>query len=84
MAIMLEIAREHPRVISEPEPVCRLTEFGDNGIHLEARVWVADPEAGFGSVRSDINLEIWRRFKQEGITIPFPQQDLYIKEMPEK
>ncbi|WP_052471962.1 mechanosensitive ion channel family protein [Marinobacter similis] len=84
MAIMLEIAREHPRVISDPEPVCRLTQFGDHGIHLEARVWVADPQAGFGSVSSDINLEIWRRFKQEGITIPFPQQDLYIKEVPAK
>ncbi len=84
MAIMLDIAREHPRVIAEPQPACQLTEFGDNGIHLEARVWVADPEAGFGSVRSDINLEIWRRFKQEGITIPFPQQDLYIKEVPAK
>ena len=84
MAIMLEIAREHPRVISDPEPVCRLTQFGDHGIHLEARVWVADPEAGFGSVSSDINLEIWRRFKQEGITIPFPQQDLYVKEVPGK
>lgn len=82
MATILEIARAHPRVLSEPEPSCRLTEFGDHGIHLEARVWVLDPEAGFGGVRSDINLEIWRRFKQEGITIPFPQQDLYIKQMP--
>lgn len=82
MAIMLEIAQEHPRVISDPGPVCQLAEFGDNGIRLEARVWVADPSAGFGNVTSDINLEIWRRFKQEGITIPFPQRDLYIKEMP--
>jgi len=84
MAIILDIAREHRRVISEPAPACRLTEFGDNGIQLEARVWVADPSAGVGNVRSDINLEIWRRFKQEGITIPFPQQDVYIKEMPAK
>jgi small-conductance mechanosensitive channel len=82
MEIMLEIAREHPRVLSDPAPSCRLIEFGDNGIHLEARIWVADPESGLGGVRSDINLEIWRRFKQEGITIPFPQRDLYIKEMP--
>ena len=84
MAIILDIAREHPRVIADPEPVCRLTMFGDHGIHLEARVWVADPQAGFGSVSSDINLAIWRRFKQEGITIPFPQQDVYIKELPAK
>jgi len=82
MEIMLEIAGEHPRVLDEPAPSCRLIEFGDHGIHLEARVWVCDPEAGFGGVRSDINLEIWRRFKANGITIPFPQQDLYIKQLP--
>ncbi len=84
MEIMLEIVSEHPRVLSDPPPSCRLIEFGNHGIHLESRVWVSDPKAGFGSVRSDINLEIWRRFKKEGITIPFPQQDLYIKEMPPK
>lgn len=84
MEIILEIVREHPRILSDPASSCRLMEFGDHGIHLEARVWVSDPEAGIGGVRSDVNLEIWRRFKQEGITIPFPQQDLYIKEMPSK
>ena len=82
MAIMEEVCGEHPRVLKDPVPSCRLMEFGDNGIHLEARVWVADPEVGLGSVRSDINLGIWRRFKAAGITIPFPQRDLYIKEMP--
>lgn len=84
MEIILEIAREHPRVISAPGPVCQLREFGDNGIRLEARVWVADPSAGFGNVSSDINLEIWRRFKQEGITIPFQQHDVYIRETPSR
>jgi len=84
MDVILEIAREHPRVISQPGPVCQLREFGDSGIRLEARVWVADPSAGFGNVSSDINLEIWRRFRQEGITIPFNQHDVYIKEMPDR
>ena len=84
MAIILKIVHEHPRVLSDPTPSCRLTGFGNHGIHLEARVWVSDPEAGLGGVRSDVNLEIWRRFKAEGITIPFPQQDLYIKELPSK
>ena len=26
-----------------------------------------------------INLELWRAFKKEGIEIPYPQMDLYIK-----
>lgn len=82
MQLMMEVACEHPRVLQDPAPTCRLLEFGDNGIHLEARVWVADPELGLAGVRSDINLGIWRRFKAAGISIPFPQRDIYIKQMP--
>lgn len=80
MGLMLECARVSPRVLTDPEPSVRLMEFGDNGIELQLRVWVADPEAGFGNVRSEINLAIWRAFKQAGITIPFPQRDVHIKE----
>ena len=53
--------------------------FGDSGIELELRVWIQDPEAGLGSVRSDINLAIWRIFKAAGIVIPYPQRDLHIR-----
>lgn len=80
MAIMLEAARTSSRVKAMPAPVCRLLEFGDNGILLELRVWILDPENGVNGVRSDVNLEIWRRFKDAGITIPFPQRDVYIKQ----
>lgn len=78
MAIMLKCC-EHPRVLSEPAVSTRLMEFGDNGMNLEARVWIQDPEEGLNSVRSDINLAIWREFKQAGITIPFPQRDIHIR-----
>jgi small-conductance mechanosensitive channel len=43
------------------------------------RVWIADPEAGLASVRSEINLAIWREFKEAGIVIPYPQRDLHIR-----
>lgn len=83
MAIMLEAAKNTDRVLKDPPPVCRLMEFGDNGILLESRVWISDPENGVSNVRSDVNLRIWHGFKEAGITIPFPQRDLYIKRMPE-
>ncbi len=82
MAILLAAAQGTNRVLKDPSPVCRLMEFGDNGILLEARVWISDPENGVSNVRSDVNLSIWRGFKEAGITIPFPQRDLYIKQMP--
>jgi len=83
MALMLECASASSRVIDDPPPVCRLMEFGDNGIGLELRVWIEDPEAGVGGVRSDINLAIWRAFKGAGVTIPYPQRDIYLKSLPD-
>jgi small-conductance mechanosensitive channel len=78
MQQMLEAGEEHPRVLKDPIAVTRLMAFGDNGIELELRVWVRDPEAGVGSVRSDINLNIWKRFRANDIIIPFPQRDVHI------
>ena len=77
MEAMLK-ACEHPRVLKEPQTAVRLMDFGDNGMNLEARVWIEDPEAGVNGVRSDINLAIWKGFRQAGITIPFPQRDVHM------
>jgi len=84
MELMLKAAYENQRIKTEElKPVCRLMGFGDNGIDMEVRVWITDPEEGVSNVRSDINLAIWRAFKEHGITIPFPQRDLYVKSMPQ-
>ncbi len=79
LALMMSAARANPRVLDDPAPATRLMSFGDNGIELELRVWIQDPQQGLASVRSDINLAIWRAFKTAGITIPFPQRDLHIR-----
>ncbi len=79
MAIMLEATHACSRVLQDPEPVCRLMEFGDNGITLELRIWINDPENGVSNVRTDIYLAIWKAFQCEGITIPYPQRDLHLK-----
>ncbi|HEY0663809.1 MAG TPA: mechanosensitive ion channel domain-containing protein [Thiobacillaceae bacterium] len=79
LALLREAANASPRVLADPAPTTRLMAFGDSGIELELRVWIRDPEAGMGSVRSEINLAIWRLFKEAGIVIPFPQRDLHIR-----
>lgn len=78
MTIMKEAAAKHPRVLTDPETKVYLKSFGDNGIDLEMRLWIEDPEEGQLNLRSDINLEIWRRFQEEGIKIPYPQREIRI------
>ncbi|RVU40888.1 mechanosensitive ion channel [Rheinheimera riviphila] len=96
MALMLQCANASPRVLTTPEPTVRLMDFAESGMNLQLRVWIADMENGTASVKSEINLAIWRAFKANNITMPFPQRDLHLKsgwpalekpatpEMPEK
>ncbi len=83
MKLMLEAAAAVPRVLAKPEPSCRLLQFGDSAINFEVRVWINDPQNGVGGLKSDVFLEIWGRFQEHGIEIPYPQRDVHLKSMPE-
>lgn len=82
MAILAQAAQASTRVLQNPPPAQRLMGFGDSGIDLELRVWIRDPQLGVNNVRSELNIAIWKGFKKAGITIPYPQQDLHVKELP--
>ena len=77
--LCVDAAEMVPRVQLKPEPRCLLTSFGDNALTLELRFWINDPANGRGSVISDILLNIWDRFQEHGIDVPFPQRDLHLK-----
>lgn len=76
MKLLVSAADGHPRILRDPAPVARLINFGESGFELELRFWIADPQEGVNNVRSDINREIWRVFKENGIVIPVPQREI--------
>ena len=78
MAIMCEAAAANPRVLLKPAPEVFLRDFADNGLMLELVIWIADPEEGQLSLRSALNLDIWRRFQAAGIEIPYPRRDIRV------
>ena len=80
--LMVEAADASPRVLASPKPVVWMTAFGESAIEHEIRVWIADPESGLGSVRSEILMRLWSLFREHGIAVPFPQRDLRVKEWP--
>ncbi len=79
MALMVEVGRQHPRVLQDPPPTAFLVAFADSAITLELGAWIQDPETGTLSLRSDLNLGILRAFRAAGIEIPFPQREVTIK-----
>jgi small-conductance mechanosensitive channel len=74
-----EAAGEVERVLDDPAPVCHLLGFGDNGIDLELRVWIKDPQNGLTNVKGEILLGILERFGEQNIEFPFPQRDIHLK-----
>ncbi len=82
MDLMVKSAQKIDRVLKQPGPVCQLKNFGDNSVDLELRLWIGDPEKGTSNVSSAVRLAIWDSFGENGIEIPFPQRDVYIKSQP--
>jgi len=70
LAILPGIAR----VIADPQPGVQLSAFASDGLELTITFWIADPENGTGSVKSDVNMALLRLFNANSIEIPFPQR----------
>ncbi|WP_374942999.1 mechanosensitive ion channel family protein [Sphingomonas sp.] len=77
--LMIEAAMGGSRVLQDPKPTVWLTGFGDSSVDHEILVWITDPEAGVGNIRSEVLNRLWVSFKENGIEIPFPQRDIHLK-----
>jgi small-conductance mechanosensitive channel len=73
-----EVADENQNVLKHPEPDVLLSNFGDSSWNMKLRVWLENPE-NYYKIHSDINCEIVRKFRQNGIEIPFPHRDLHVR-----
>lgn len=76
--LMIESAECVERVLKKPKPVCHVLAFGDNSVDLELRIWIGDPESGIRNVMSQVYLNVWDRFRENDIEIPYPQRDVHL------
>ena len=78
LEILMRVAKEHPEVLNEPETSAIFTGFGESSIDFELRVWISDIGKRL-KVKSELGQAVDRYFREEGITIPFPQRDLHLR-----
>lgn len=79
--LMLEVARNHPLVMDDPEPKVYFFGFGDSSLNFELRVHTIDES--FLEVKDAMHVGIDEAFRAHGVEIPFPQRDLHVKSIPE-
>lgn len=76
--LLVAIAGAHPDVSKEPKPEAYFMEFGESALQFELFAWTQNLD-GRRKIMSDLLTEIERRFRAEGIEIPFPQRDLHLR-----
>ncbi len=75
--ILLQAARTHEDVLPAPEAVVIFSDFGDSSLDFKLIFTLGDSfKAQFP--KSDIRFEIDRLFRENNISIPFPQRDIHI------
>ena len=77
--ILLKVALAHPDVLAHPAPDVRFVAFGDSSLNFELRVWTTRQVQTPHVLTSDLLFAIFQAFRELGIEIPFPQQDLHLR-----
>lgn len=74
--LLLEVADEDPNVEKTPAPTVRLKEFASSSLIFEVVFWTSKLMQRQGMMKSRINLAVNKKFRENGIRMPFPQMEV--------
>ena len=81
--VIMDAVSMVPEVSLDPPPRVYLTEFGNSSVNFRVEFFSeSDGQVGQLTAKSSVMFAIWDALKDADIGIPFPQQDIYIKELP--
>jgi len=75
--VLERVVSEHPKVLSDPEPLIRVNELGESSVNFIVRPWVKAED--YWDVYWDLTAKVKEVFDANGLTIPFPQTEMRIK-----
>ena len=80
--IIAQVIKKEGKIIDDTETRIGIKEFGDNSVNILVRAWVE--KENYLSALMNFNEAIKDEFDKNGISIPYPQRDLHIKELPKE
>jgi small-conductance mechanosensitive channel len=76
--VLIKCADAHNEVSKKPSPFVKFEDFGESSLDFELYFWTSN-NFGVEIIKSDLRFMIDKKFRENGIQIPFPQRDLHIK-----
>ncbi|MEQ8473767.1 MAG: mechanosensitive ion channel [Marinoscillum sp.] len=80
--ILMNVASENPNVLKYPEPSVLFDEYGDSSLNFFLAVWTTTYTDRPRVLKSELYFEIFKKFKEQNVEIPFPQRDIHIRTQP--
>ncbi len=71
-------ANTHEKVLAEPAATVQFKNFGDSALEFDL-LFFSSEFFGIDIVKSDIRFSIEKLFRDNGIEIPFPQRDVWVR-----
>ena len=78
-AVLAQLMAADERILKDPAPAVAMIELADSSVNFNVRPWVKT--ADYWGVYCDLTEAVKKRFDQEGISIPYPQQDVHIHQV---
>ena len=75
--VIESVLAAEPRILASPAPVVAVSEMAESSIDFVVRPWVKT--ADYWPVYWDLTEKLKVTLDEHGLTIPFPQQEIYIK-----
>ncbi len=77
--ILVEVANANPGVLKNPGPDVLFDSYGESSLNFSLRVWSTEFVGKPRVLRSQLYYEIFKKFAEHDIELPFPQRDLHLK-----
>ncbi len=74
--VLEEIVAADDRVLADPKPTIEVAELADSSVNFVVRPWVNSGD--YWPTHFAMTEAIKKRFDEEGISIPYPQQDVHM------
>jgi small conductance mechanosensitive channel len=78
--VLEELVASHPLTLDDPAPVIRVSELADNSVNFICRPW--SKTSDYWTVYWDLTRQVKEAFDAAGVSIPYPQRDVHIHQIP--